>query len=257
MYTLLADIAQIFIPPTCWVCRRPLRHPGFCPSCRLPEVLLQGDETCPSCQAPYVGQDDLCALCTFGKEPFSTQRYLWAYSGNASLALRQMKYGQSMLLAKYFGRLLAAALSFLYEEDLQVDYILPMPSTRASLDAKGFLPCAVMAREIARSALLGRQTRYAHDIFWRTDALPQRALLSGKRRERLGLPHFGIHKAKLAGTRILLIEDVVTTGITAYAAALALRLADVQEIHLLSVCRAKRWQRTRSQSLERCAFSLF
>ena len=130
------------------------------------------------------------------------------------------------------GRLLASALP----REQGFDVIVPMPLHWRKRWRRGFNQAALLAREIARRTHM--PISYALRRVKHTGA--QAGLTNAKRRQNVSGAFRARPRAALAGKRVLLIDDVLTTGATAASCARALRLAGAREVTLLTLARADR-----------------
>jgi predicted amidophosphoribosyltransferase len=175
-------------------------------------------------------------------------RYIWEYEGIARDFIRAMKYQPSPYLAYLAGEFLAQHLPLLFPSP-SWDLVIPVPSSPAMLKKRLFHPCSEMTKGIQKR-VPGLTVRHA--LKHRGKRSPQ---AHRSHRERLqGLRHiFRINDPhRVTGKRVLLVEDVITTGATVAAACHALREAGVQSLDVIALAEARVWRRFRSR-----VFSLF
>lgn len=127
------------------------------------------------------------------------------------------------------------------------DYIVPIPSAGQSIRQRGFNQCALMARKLAHFINCNYSLSVKCDLFGLSHQGYRRpqAALEHERRLNNVKTAFKAKDQRFAGKKILLIDDVLTTGATSSAAALALTKAGAQNIDLVSLCRATAWQEFR------------
>lgn len=135
-------------------------------------------------------------------------------------------------MAKPLGRLLASALP----REQGFDVIVPMPLHWRKRWRRGFNQAGLLAREIARRTNLP----VSHALRRVKHTAAQAGLTNAKRRENVSGAFRARHKAALAGQRVLLIDDVLTTGATAASCARVLRMAGARDVTLLTLARADR-----------------
>lgn len=169
-------------------------------------------------------------------------RYLWNYSDRARDLITAMKYQPSAYLTRYSAQLLQEELPRMFEE-CSWDLIIPIPSSPKMITKRLFHPCYEMAAIVARTV---PQAKVIHALRHARVRAPQ-ARLSHEERLR-GLRNFFTVKKPhiISGKRILLIEDVITTGATIAAAAHALYAAGASEVDVVSLAQARVWSRFRS-----------
>lgn len=152
--------------------------------------------------------------------------HLGPYAGPVGAVVRRGKYGPDPALIEALGRELARALGA-----VEVDVVVPAPSAWTTVLRRGFAPGVLLAEPIA--AALGRPLLRALGRRW------GRRQAAVGRRERAGNVHVHLRHALPAGARVLLVDDVLTTGATATACADALREAGAGEVSLLVAAAAR------------------
>jgi len=243
VHTWLLGPLEILFPRECVVCTRPLRGASLCFRC-TPASISFANTRCTRCFGVVAGSEGgTCAACEAFPLTADRVRYLWEYEGIARDFIRAMKYQPSPFLAYRAGDILAQHLPSLFGSS-KWDLIIPVPSSPAMLKKRLFHPCAEMTRAIQKH-LPGVAVRHA--LHHRGGRTPQ---ARRSHRERLqGFKRiFDIRNGKeVAGRRILLVEDVITTGATVAAACHALSSAGVRSVDVLALAEARVWRRFRSR----------
>lgn len=142
------------------------------------------------------------------------------------------KYGRIQTLSKPLGRLLALALP----RDRAFDVIVPMPLHWRKLWQRGFNQSELLAREIGRRTNVPVKNALRRVRF--TSA--QAGLTNAKRRLNVSGAFRSKKNGSLEGKRVLLVDDVMTTGATAASCARALKLAGARQVTLLTLARVDR-----------------
>ena len=173
-----------------------------------------------------------CALCRLGLNGFDQVYSFGAYEGVLRKLIHVFKFAGVRTLKRPLGSLLARALP----RESSFDAIVPMPLHWRRRWQRGFNQSELLAREIGRKwsvpvcALVRRKKATA----------PQAGLTSAQRRKNVQ-GAFEVRKGKrLKGMRILLIDDVLTTGATASACARALKRAGAAHVTFLALARRDR-----------------
>jgi ComF family protein len=180
---------------------------------------------CPGCALPWTGRASdpgvvFCGACAplleavaAGMRPPAAAAAALAFQGPLADAIRRFKYGRASHLARDLSPLLVeAAISYAG----LVDAVVPMPLHRRKLRERGFNPAALLAAPVADALSLPLRTRWLS----RVRATREQAGLSSQQRQ---VNLAGAFEARAAtGCRVLLIDDVWTTGATFRAAAAAL-----------------------------------
>ncbi|MGA2197810.1 MAG: ComF family protein [Bryobacteraceae bacterium] len=193
---------------------------------------------CVSCRTPFLNRFPLdsegrCALCRGGLRGFDAAYCYGSYEGALRELIHLYKYGRVQTLAKPLGDLLAAALP----REERFDAITAVPLHWRRRWQRGFNQSELLARAMAE--------RYGIPVvraLGRVRATVSQAGLSNTRRRENVAMAFACRRGAraLAGKRILLIDDVLTTGSTAAACARALKRAGAAKVALLAVARVDR-----------------
>ena len=192
---------------------------------------------CASCRTPFqnafpLDAEGQCGLCRNGLRGFDSAYSFGAYEGVLRELIHIYKYGRVKTLARPLGDLLAAALP----RDQRFDFVVPVPLHWQRRWQRGFNQSALLAQSIARRTgipmlrALGRVRSTA----------AQAGLSNTNRRKNVSTAFRCRRPASVAGKRILLIDDVMTTGSTAAACAIALKRAGATKVALLAVARVDR-----------------
>jgi ComF family protein len=177
-------------------------------------------------------EEGRCALCRNGLRAFDAAYCFGSYEGTLRQLIHVYKYGGVRTLARPFGALLSTALP----REQRYDLVVPVPLHWLRKWRRGFNQSELLAREIGRRC--GIPVRNA---LRRVRATRAQAGLSNTRRRHNVQAAFDVRGgAPLTGLRILLIDDVMTTGSTATACAAALKRAGAAKVSLLTVARVDR-----------------
>lgn len=209
----------------------------MCPSCLAKPGPLDAEYFCVQCRAPFRSRfplDDAgrCALCRRGLRGFDAAYSFGFYEDQLRELIHLFKYGQVQPLAKPLGRLLAMALP----RERSFDVIVPMPLNWRKRWRRGFNQAALLAGEI------GRRTHLPVSNALRRvkNTAAQAGLTNAKRRSNVSGAFRAKNQIALRGKKVLLIDDVLTTGATAASCARALKAAGAAEVTLLTLARADR-----------------
>ena len=210
---MLRAIGERLFGGSCFLCRG--RAGGLlCPACDadLPRL---GGELCPRCALASPAAA-VCGRCLARPPAFDATVAALAYRFPADVMVQAFKFRSELALAPYFGRLLAQRVA---AAD-RVDFLLPVPLSTARLRERGFN----QALEIARTLAQATRTRLAPELCERTVDTRAQFDLPMDERERNVRGAFRC-AGFLAGARVALVDDVMTTGSTLAELAATLKRA--------------------------------
>jgi predicted amidophosphoribosyltransferase len=235
---------EILFPLECLVCTRPLRGRSLCIRC-IPSPIPLSVSRCLVCFAALspLCESQACATCLNFPLAARRIRYLWEYEGLARDLIRAMKYQPSHQLARLAGASLAHHLPTLFGPS-SWDLVIPVPSSPTMLKKRLFHPCAEIARGMREnhSSLTPR-----HHLKHRGGRSPQAHRSHADRLRGLrGI--FCVNRPReIAGKRVLLVEDVITTGATIAAACHTLHEAGAASVDVVALAQAAVWRRFRQR----------
>lgn len=248
---LLAYAAEALLPHFCLICDKRIRAAALCSGC-TPHPVPHASR-CTRCYsaATDLNSFGVCSLCCLIPLAFHRQRYIWDYSGHARNLLRTAKYRPSHALMRRAASLLADELENLFDPELDWDIVTVVPSSRASFIKRGFNPCAPLAAAVrAKLKQQGRKCEFGITLLEHRRPVEPQASLPHRRRIANVRAAFKAESHPIAGKNILLVEDIITTGATSTAAALALYRAGAARVDLLALARARSWTEYRQAIYE-------
>lgn len=207
-------------------------------ACLLPLVDLLAPPRCAACDARLRGRAVFCAACApsvIPAIPFVADGVaaFALYGGAVSEALRRLKYGGRADLAGPLGHLARRAAR---AASLRADAVVPVPLHPARLAERGYNQAALLAMEVAEELEVPLWPRALR----RVRPTAQQARLDRTARRHNVAGAFAVRSPEaVAGRRLLLIDDVCTTGATLAACAEALRTAGAAKVTALVVARAE------------------
>ncbi|HEY0734883.1 MAG TPA: ComF family protein [Herpetosiphonaceae bacterium] len=215
MQSLIDNLLDLLFPPRCAGCKS------------------QGALLCAACQAS----------CRFVPDAANREQHLrlnspfllstagaYVFEGAIREAVHTLKYNRRKRMAQPLGQLLNR---YLVARPIAIDAIVAVPLHPERLRKRGFNQAGLLAQQLARQAglpLLATQLVRVRQTSQQAD------LNRAQRRENVRAA-FAWQAASPPPQRILVIDDVLTTGATVEAAAQALHAAGAREVHALALAR--------------------
>ena len=211
-------------------------HLLFPPKCILCGAILEAGQAdlCPTCRA----EGPECSQ-TRTKFPFlDSWTAIWHYEGMVRKSIHRFKFRGRRLYAKSYGKILAGKLSQQHPEGFDILTWIPTGTFRKL--TRGYDQVALLATAVGSE--LGMQPQPLLKKI--RNNRPQSGIRGeAQRRANVLGAYRAIDPAAVKGKRILLLDDVITTGATAGECARVLLTAGAEEIHFGAVARA--WHKTK------------
>ncbi len=234
----LRAVLDVLLPPSCLTCDRPVTAPGqFCAPC-FRGVAFITEPCCVHCGVPFShagqgGTERLCPGCREHPAPWGQARAALRYDGAAKRLLLPFKHADRPELAAALAPMMARAGAALLR---RAELIVPVPLHRRRLFARRYNQAALLALRLAR--LSGVPA--VPDLLRRTRATVSLGDLSATARAEAVGGAFAIRPARagrLRDRRVLLVDDVMTSGATASACAEILLAAGADAVDVLVAAR--------------------
>lgn len=207
---------NMVLPASCALCAR--RCEGvFCDDCRA-RHLSDPAGRCPRCAIGLAGLPSPCGRCLAAPPAFDATRVATHYLPPVDQLVRRLKFGAQLPLAAAFAEVLLGCLPAALAEGC--DLVIPVPLSDERLAARGFNQALEIARPLARA--LGRPLAGQACVRVR-DTAPQSTLATEERQGNMRGAFAVRDRAAVSGKRILLIDDVMTTGHTLESLAACLK----------------------------------
>ena len=219
-------LSSRLLPGSCLLCGADSKTEPICPACQTDLPALPA-RLCPHC-ADQTTHGERCGACLKDPPQFDLTVAAFRYDFPLDRVVHALKYSHQLALANWFGQQLQVRIT-----DRAFDKIVPLPLHVDRLRERGFNQAGEIAKVLG--ALLALPVDL--EMVVRTRATSPQADLADKERRR------NVHGAfecqgDLSGQRILLIDDVMTTGATANECARTLKIHGAQSVTVAVVARA-------------------
>ena len=210
----------------CLLCAAVSSGDLLCAACAADLPRLQ-EPLCPRCALPSP-HGETCGRCLAKPPHYDFTHVAYRYDFPLDKLVQSFKYGHRLALGAYFGRQLATLAS-----NLVADVIIPLPLHPERLRERGFNQALELSRAWGHASRLPIDTANCH----RTRNTPAQADLPW--RERVKNIRGAFHcSTDFTGKRVVLIDDVMTTGASLDECARTLKLHGAAEVTLLVLARA-------------------
>ncbi|MCA0042112.1 ComF family protein [Celeribacter litoreus] len=229
-------LARLIYPTQCLTCDEMIEERrGLCPTCWAHTGFII-DPPCEACGRPLIGEvetGDLCDDCRTTPRAWSRGRSALLYEGNGRTLILRLKHGDRTDLAHTAGQWIAKAAEPLFVPDMVV---APVPLHWVRLIRRRYNQAALLAARVSKLSGL----TYAPDLLVRPSATQSLDGMNAEQRRDTVAGSIQAHKKRahmIAGRRVLLIDDVMTTGATLEQCAIACQEAGASGVDVATLAR--------------------
>ena len=222
---------NILYPRRCPVCHQILTEKGIL-VCRACENQLHPiiKDYCLKCGRPVAPEVEFCPECRKVHREFDRGRGVFLYNNRMRQSLLHYKYYGSREYGEYY----AASICRYMERDIRAwnpDVIIPVPLHRARRRKRGYNQAQILAENLGRMLCIPVDSK---SLARRKKTSPQKKLGHNERKKNLKNA-FAVTPAFRPVRKVLLVDDIYTTGNTLDAAAKALKEKGVEKVYFLTI----------------------
>ena len=243
MQDVYRALVSVLFPAPCRLCGELLDSASRIPVCRscLESLRPLGGPCCGRCGRPFVSSVavelknlPLCHVCRRNLYDFDFARSYGPYTAKMAGAIMLLKYQGVTPMARWFAAVLGHTLEC-HREMFLADVVVPVPAHALRLRERGYNHAELIAKPLARA--LGLPCRSY--LLVRSRPRPDKLRLTMRERWRSVRGAYTIRQGlRVDNLRVLLVDDVLTTGATLDACSRALRKAGAAKVAALTVARA-------------------
>ncbi len=231
MKTLPEKAVRQIYPNRCPVCNRvPERGRLICPSCARKLAYVR-QPCCCKCGRPLADmRQEYCGDCRSAQHEFAQGRAVWIYQGHMRRILYRYKYGNRRDYAEFF----AAEAYRVYGGFIRtagIEAVIPVPLHKKRQKKRGYNQAELFAGRLCALCGVPLENR----LLYRVKNTAPLKKLSAKERKNNLKKAFKVGKNIVKLKRVLLVDDIYTTGSTLNAAAAVLKEAGVGEVYVLCI----------------------
>lgn len=232
-------ISRILYPGRCVICDevQPQRllsdSPGICPECEK-KLHRVKQPLCMRCGKPLeenAYRREYCSDCSRKQHYFEQGRAVFIYQGAIVNSMYRLKYSNRRDYAAVFARE-AYAVWGAWIRRIAPDAMIPIPLHKNRRRIRGYNQAELIGRELSR---LTGIPLYHNLLFRIVDTNPQKQLNDKERKNNLKKA-FQTSKNIVQLEKVLLVDDIYTTGSTVDSAAEALMSAGIKKVYVLCIC---------------------
>ena len=224
---MIDSILNFILPVACVICNAQVlerRFSAVCPECWANLSPIVGP-LCVRCGMPAIAIEGPCGRCRTGENIFDFARSAVLFNQPARKIVHHLKYADRVSLARPIGRILQ---DLMKREGFVGEVVLPVPLHRSREQERGFNQAELIARNLSLSIDL--------KILKRRKRTPSQTGLSRAERAKNLSAAFELC-GSVAGARIVVVDDVLTTGSTMNEIAKVLKRGKAARVEVLTFAR--------------------
>jgi ComF family protein len=232
-------VVDIVLPPRCLGCGELVGDPGaVCPTC-WGGIDFIAPPMCRCCGLPFdfdEGDHAVCGDCARRQPLFGRARSAMIYNDGSRRLVLAFKHADRIDAAPAWGEWLARARAYLLAD---ADFLVPVPLHHRRLISRRYNQAALMAQALGRTSGLP----VVVDALRRVRATPSQGRMNRSQRERNVAGAFAVRASRqesIRDARIVLVDDVITTGATLTACIRPLLHAGAANVDVLTLARVTR-----------------
>lgn len=234
---LVDGLLDLIYPPRCLICDA-WDSPVICSECTAGFLPIP-TPSCVACGRP-VEPETICRSCElaadlWGGWAFERARAIAIFQGPVRHGIHQLKYFGKEAIGEALGAFLAdSLLTQNFFDDVVFDALVPVPITETKRKKRGFNQAELLARAVSDAL---NTPLLPSEVVARSGQVAAQATLSPEaRRRNVGIDSFLVTQENaVVGKRLLIVDDVFTTGSTVHALAATLRRAGASAVDVVTL----------------------
>jgi len=225
-------LISIFFPRRCPICDEAIPYgEKICKTCATKVIYIK-EPACKKCGKQLENErQEYCGDCSRKKHYFEHGKAVFSYQKDIKLSMYRFKYSGRREYADFFAEEAAKRYAaWLRRHGIEV--IVPVPMYAAKKRGRGYNQAEVFARALGKETMIPVEKNLVIRV---KNTLPQKSLNDKQRKDNLK-GAFQVRANIVKYSKILLVDDIYTTGATIDAIAELLKMSGAKEVYFLSIC---------------------
>ena len=232
--TIIDFCVELLYPKRCLACDKVLlnieKERGICQAC-VKQVKLVGPDYCLKCGTPTYNNEELCHNCKNTTRYFEQNKAIFQYTGQMKDTMYRFKYFNRRCYAKAFADH-AVKIYGPWLKEQKIDAIVPVPMYKPKERRRGYNQAAVFARALSKKINIPVDESI---VIRQSDTTAMKQLNHLKRKKNL-LKAFTTPKNIVQFRKVLVVDDIYTTGTTLDEVSKALKDGGITEVYGMCIC---------------------
>ena len=221
-------LLKAFYPDVCPRCDKVIGKVGLCKDCKG-SFKFVSEPTCIVCGRTMGEEGSWCEDCKKTRHIFKRNVSVFEYRGDIKQTIYRFKYSNMRCYAEFFGQEAAKRYGKLLKI-WKVDAIIPVPMYKPKQRKRGYNQAEVFARALGKACGIKVDAKLLERV---KDTAPMKTLSKQQRYENL-LKAFAV-SGKAVYKRVLVVDDIFTTGSTIDACARVLKRNGIENVYSLCI----------------------
>lgn len=229
--SFLKSFLDILFPPLCFNCEKKTEKEVLCLECET-KINFLAPPLCRFCSRPQEKENSICSSCRKKIFPYSRLIAIAKYNWPLKNLIHHLKYRHCQFIADYLGKIMIKHLLTIGFSPPYDCCIIPVPQHRLRRKIRGYNQSLLLAERVANYFKIPLRD----DIIIIKEYRNSQTKLSFKKRQSNLKGIFAIN-SPLKEKRVILVDDIFTTGSTIYECARTIKLSGAEDITAITLAK--------------------